>query len=174
MSEEESLSNKLSEICLSCGMCCDGTLFGHANLASAEDEALAVSLGLKVSLGNQEQRQFMLPCHHFCGKCTIYDNPRPKVCGSYFCAPLLQAKNGKRTFSSAGELIFSIKKLRDEVAEDLLSTPDLSELSIYQAFNKLSEDEALALKSYPKLWLKLIGLSNKLTELKKGIKKPAV
>lgn len=74
----------LSELCLDCGLCCDGTLFRQVTVTAAEREALA-SLGIGV--GRKRDRDVMwLPCGKLNGKCcTIYE-ARPGGCRAFVCA----------------------------------------------------------------------------------------
>ncbi len=73
-----------SDLCLQCGLCCDGTLFQRANLAEGE-QALAESLGLAFKAGPFGEH-LELPCPRFDGGCcSVYSVPRPKVCGAYRC-----------------------------------------------------------------------------------------
>ncbi|MFT3711614.1 MAG: YkgJ family cysteine cluster protein [Archangium sp.] len=74
----------LSELCLECGLCCDGTLFRHVEISSSERERL-VQLGIKV--GERRKHDVMwLPCGKLEGrKCTIYEQ-RPGGCDRFVCA----------------------------------------------------------------------------------------
>lgn len=79
-------------LCLTCGLCCDGTLFPHAPLEPDEiDHAAAVGMTLCGYFGRDG---FSLPCPHLAGTvCTIYEN-RPSVCGSYSCGTLKALERG--------------------------------------------------------------------------------
>lgn len=74
----------LSELCLACGLCCDGSLFKHVRVTAAEREQL-VPLGIAVAA--KRGADFMaLPCGKLDGRaCTIY-GARPGGCRRFVCA----------------------------------------------------------------------------------------
>jgi len=74
-----------SEICLRCGLCCDGTLFNRATMEAGEHEFVE-SLGLVVEAKPDGGFGFQLPCHHLVdGACSKYSERRPETCGDYRC-----------------------------------------------------------------------------------------
>lgn len=81
-------------VCLECGLCCDGTLFGHAELGPGEKGHLPDLIEKNVFMLDGKD-YFRLPCLYFKGKCTIYDSPRAEVCGSYRCRLLADMSEGK-------------------------------------------------------------------------------
>ena len=73
----------LSELCLECGLCCDGTLFRQVKISPAErDELVALGIGV----GQKSKHDVMwLPCGKLNGKCcTIYE-ARPGGCQRFVC-----------------------------------------------------------------------------------------
>lgn len=74
----------LSELCLDCGLCCDGTLFRQVKITESERAAL-ITLGIGV--GAKKGAPVMpLPCGKLNGKCcTIYE-ARPGGCRAFVCA----------------------------------------------------------------------------------------
>jgi uncharacterized protein len=77
-------SSALSELCVGCGLCCDGTLFRHVKITGSEREDL-VKLGIGV--GEKRGGDVMwLPCGKLDGTCcTIYE-ARPGGCRAFICA----------------------------------------------------------------------------------------
>lgn len=74
----------LSALCLRCGLCCDGTLFRHVEISTAERERL-IELGLPVAK-NRKRDVMQLPCGRLDGMCcTIYEQ-RPGGCARFVCA----------------------------------------------------------------------------------------
>lgn len=73
----------LSELCVACGLCCDGSLFRFLPVDEAERGTYA-RLGLKVV--TQSGRPAMpLPCPRLSGRaCTVYAE-RPGGCRAYVC-----------------------------------------------------------------------------------------
>lgn len=102
-------------LCVGCGLCCDGTLHGEARLERGEG-ADAIAAGLDVVEG-ENSLTFRLPCPLFKnGCCSVYPD-RPAVCGSYECKLLKSVKNGELTVQSAREKVETAKALRSKVAE---------------------------------------------------------
>lgn len=104
-----------SRLCLSCGMCCTGTVYDDAQLDTNEVTA-AASAGFTTCSPATGGEGFALPCHYLDGKaCTIYDKWRPKVCSSYFCRLQDRAAAGECTEAEALELISATLALRQRV-----------------------------------------------------------
>lgn len=78
------MSNDLSELCVNCGLCCDGTLFRYVKISGEEREEL-VRLGIGV--GEKRRRDVMwLPCGKLDGKCCTIYGQRPGGCRAFVCA----------------------------------------------------------------------------------------
>ncbi|MEY2928131.1 MAG: hypothetical protein RL367_2608 [Pseudomonadota bacterium] len=78
-----SAQTEQANICVGCGICCTGALFGRVPLDADEVEARsALGLGLSALDG---KTTFDLPCSRFAdGGCSVYPE-RPNVCRSYRC-----------------------------------------------------------------------------------------
>jgi hypothetical protein len=82
--------SELSSLCQSCGLCCDGSLFGRVDLETEEVEG-ARKRRLRVVRGGTSFEQ---PCSAFAvaaarrpgdrGRCTIYED-RPLSCRRFVC-----------------------------------------------------------------------------------------
>ena len=71
-------------LCLSCGLCCDGTLFARARLVWSEAERLPL-LGLPVLVQDDGSLFLTQPCQALDGaRCRIYAD-RPRTCREYAC-----------------------------------------------------------------------------------------
>lgn len=77
----------MSALCLACGLCCDGSLFGFVPLEPAEI-APARARGLAVIASG---RGFEQPCPALRGGCTLYAE-RPAACRRFTCR--LLARDG--------------------------------------------------------------------------------
>ena len=74
------VESELSQLCRSCGLCCDGSLFARAKLAPDELEP-AKRNGLRVI----QDKGFEQPCSQLeSNGCKIYES-RPGVCRSFRC-----------------------------------------------------------------------------------------
>lgn len=108
-------------ICLACGICCDGTLIGFVEVEAAEFSRLKGVLEIEES---DEIGFFLHPCEKFCEKCTIYDQ-RPKQCGLFECKVLKSYEQGEMDFKAATEIIAEV--IEKKVAIDAkLVTLDLN------------------------------------------------
>lgn len=106
-----------SELCLACGLCCDGTLYPRA-IIERDEVAATAALGLTTYEDPCGEVGFRLPCHYLDRTCcTRYDQWRPSVCSGFFCEVQLNAKQGKLTREEALAIVRKARALRDSVAE---------------------------------------------------------
>jgi Fe-S-cluster containining protein len=97
-------------LCTRCGLCCDGSLFADAELASRETAALDV-LGVEIEDSDQGDPAVLVqPCAAFKGKrCSIYPH-RPGCCRTFECRLLKQAESGAISADQAKEKIANALK----------------------------------------------------------------
>jgi len=93
-------------ICLSCGLCCDGTLIGFVKLDSEELPGMREVMDIEDENGNGF---FLQPCNSYCDGCTIYSK-RPKQCASFKCELLKSFEQKELNFDSAIEIINVVKQ----------------------------------------------------------------
>ena len=67
--------NDSSTICLSCGLCCNGTLIGFVQLNREEMSVLRELMEIENVNG---KGIFLQPCNNYCDGCTIYSK-RPNL-----------------------------------------------------------------------------------------------
>lgn len=130
----------MSELCLSCGVCCDGTLFSSAPLAPGE----AARLGERVSVLDAGTMDF--PCRALDGaRCTIYDE-RPHICRDFNCLVLAELAAGQITEAEARGFIDEVLTRRRALAEAMGMADELEALREARALAKRGalEPEALA------------------------------
>ena len=94
------------DLCGSCGMCCDGTLFPYFEI---KDDELPL-FSQTSSLSPSHNPLIPQPCEHFesCVGCKIYEK-RPQVCNNYKCPVLLKFEAGELSFDDALGHINSVK-----------------------------------------------------------------
>jgi hypothetical protein len=85
----------LGALCQACGLCCDGSLFGRARLASTE-VASARRLRLPVVAS---ETAFALPCPALATRgesrhCTVYED-RPEACRQFVCELHARREEGR-------------------------------------------------------------------------------
>lgn len=114
------------EICVTCGFCCDGTIFRHAHLNPGERNMIPELLAESVRDFDGTD-YFLQPCPYFKGKCSIYDIRRADVCGSYRCQLLKDVEAGR---VSPGE---ALREVADAMA---------MRKGIFEYFRRLTGSEA--------------------------------
>ena len=92
------MSGPVENLCLSCGLCCDGALFRQIALQEQE-QPLAGG-----------EPVLMQPCRFFDGTCTIYAE-RPAKCRTFQCLVLRQVRNGALSRTDADKLIRDARAL---------------------------------------------------------------
>lgn len=126
-------------ICIDCGMCCDGTMF--VKVALPGDGDVTMLAGTPVSLqGSDGEPFFSQPCAAFDGCCSIYER-RPSNCRGFRCSLLHRHDRGEVSTDEARRIIRitidmrnrALAAIRRRHAVDGLSFPEmqaqLSELS---------------------------------------------
>src|ERR1017187_4996 len=101
-------SGDSNQLCLECGLCCNGVIFAHGQLQPEDDPARLQALGLvlvakrKVEIGKQ---RFHQPCAAFDGcRCKIYAD-RPKYCREFECLLLKKVQAGLVETAAARRVI---------------------------------------------------------------------
>lgn len=105
-------------ICRSCGMCCDGTLFDVGRIEAVDDLAALTAAGLSV----RERRGipvFEQPCECFRGDaCGIYP-VRPVRCQQFRCRVLEDLADGRLSIEEAHNRVSGALKWRRALVEHL-------------------------------------------------------
>jgi hypothetical protein len=104
-------------ICVSCGFCCDGTLFLQAQLNNGERGHLPEKIEQQ-SFRVGDQEWFRLPCLYFTGKCTVYDKEKADVCSAYRCQLLNDFAGGKVSLHDAIESVREAVGMRKEIMKE--------------------------------------------------------
>ncbi|MBO2545748.1 YkgJ family cysteine cluster protein [Salegentibacter sp. BDJ18] len=162
-----------TNICLSCGLCCDGTLIGFVQL---EREELSPVKQLMDIEQTGENGMFFLPCNELgCNGCNIYSQ-RPKACRNFECGVLKSVEKKELSFDKATEVIDVVKQKKATIEKHVatlqielqsksfhfkmlelkkLLRKDKSELSLSQSHQELK----LELEELEKLLTKSFGVS---------------
>lgn len=107
--------NDSLNICLSCGICCDGTVIGFVQL---DQEELPVVRELMDIEDENDNGFFLLPCSSYCDGCTIYSK-RPKQCINFNCKLLKSVEQQELDFDLAIEMINVVKQKKIAIEEKL-------------------------------------------------------
>ena len=100
-------------ICLPCGMCCEGVMIGFVQLEKEEVPRLREIMEIDEEGG---QGFFLQPCKKFCEKCTIYPQ-RPKQCDSFNCGLLQSVEAKELKFNAAIDIIDDVKRRKAIIEE---------------------------------------------------------
>jgi len=94
------------ELCLKCGLCCNGAIFADVQLMAGDDAESLAELGLAVKVaGSVRKTRFLQPCvaHDGC-RCRIYDK-RPSYCRQFECDLLKRCSGGRLAKEAALEIV---------------------------------------------------------------------
>lgn len=139
--------SKPEDICLACGLCCDGVIFADLKLQPGDDASPFASLGASPSADPEPSRgpqsarlpwmsptggratKIQQPCIAFDGcSCRIYQQ-RPKHCREFECLLLHGLKAGRVEKSAALEIIRTARRRADKVWRLLRDLGDVDEES---------------------------------------------
>lgn len=129
------------ELCLSCGMCCDGSLFDNVHLAPEEDSEAYASMELPVkwSRAKVPKAFFRQPCRALCDDmtCRVYSE-RPSQCRRFECGVFKACSLGALSYEKAARLVGRAKSKAKKVRR-LLREMDCPEeaLSIGARFRRI-------------------------------------
>ncbi len=106
------------QLCLACGLCCDGSLFDGVQLEPGDDPTKLKALGLPVtfSRGRNPVARFPQPCKALCADrtCQVYAN-RPGQCRIFECGVLKEMKADRTTPAAALRLVRKARRQADQV-----------------------------------------------------------
>ena len=110
--------NSGEQLCLACGLCCDGTLFDGVQLEAGDDAKKLKALGLPVTISRAKVpiARFPQPCSALCADrtCRVYAD-RPSQCRVFECGVFKEAKAGHITFAAALRLVKQARRKADKV-----------------------------------------------------------
>lgn len=106
-------TSQATDLCLECGLCCQGVPYSRAMLATSEME-LARELALSVDAYG-DGLCFHLPCpQHQGNRCVTYQR-RPQACSAYQCELLQCFLAGEIALEESLTLMRQAKELRDSL-----------------------------------------------------------
>jgi len=104
-----------SALCLQCGLCCDGTLFGET-VVRIPERGYVEFLGLEVRDGAGHGLVAPQPCSAFVdGCCALYEVGRPANCDEYRCAVLTGYTDGRAGLDDSLAVIRRVRSLAREI-----------------------------------------------------------
>jgi hypothetical protein len=144
-------SANAGEICLECGLCCNGVIFADVQLQPGDLPDRLRELGLKLlarakkakpppsaeSAPAQAQYRFTQPCAAFDGCCRVYAD-RPHYCRAFECALLKSLQAGRIERSKAQRVIQTALRRADKVRKLLGRLGDNEEtLALSKRFQRV-------------------------------------
>lgn len=120
----------VEELCLACGLCCDGTLFDHVQLGPDDDARKLKTLGLPVAASRSKSpvTRFVQPCTGLCPDrtCRLYAD-RPRQCRDFECGVYKDAKAGRIGFTAALRQVERARQQADNIRRLLRTLGDTEE-----------------------------------------------
>lgn len=122
--------NPAEQLCLACGLCCDGSLFDHVQLGPGDDVKKLKALGLPVvvSRSSTPVARFRQPCTALCADrtCRVYAD-RPGQCRSFECGVFKGAQAGRIEWAAALRSVKQARRRVDQVRRLLRALGDTDE-----------------------------------------------
>jgi len=122
--------NSGEQLCLACGLCCDGTLFDNVRLGPADDANKLKALGLPVSTSRARTPLtfFRQPCAALCADrtCRLYAD-RPVQCRTFECGVFMDAQAGRINFAAALRMVKTTRRRADHIRQLLRQLGDTDE-----------------------------------------------
>ena len=138
MTADQILPERASQLCMACGLCCNGALHDAAALLP-EEATLALDLGMKVT---QSERgvQFELPCHLLKDRCCTVYADRPSPCRNYRCRLLQSLDAGERSLEQCLDKVSNAQSLLGDLVDILPKGMTIPEARASVAFRPVEDD----------------------------------
>ena len=135
--------NSAEQLCVACGLCCDGTLFDLVKLEASDDAVKLKALGLPVAIsrGKAAVARFPQPCAALCKDrtCRLYAD-RPWQCRVFECRVFKEAKAGRIGFPAALRLVKQARRRADKARQLLRELGDTEEhRALGERFYRMSD-----------------------------------
>jgi Fe-S-cluster containining protein len=155
MSDLEVQVRASADLCQSCGLCCDGTLFRVVQLKPQDDVHTLMMAGIAVMTDDNAGR-FRQPCAAYQGCCRIYAS-RPSACRAYQCHLLKRYSNGAVTRTEAGAQIANLRLLREQLAIEVERVrPGMGRLSVAEIKKMIPAERLANDEDLHKLWAPVV------------------
>jgi Fe-S-cluster containining protein len=126
MSHALSADEVANQVCLACGLCCDGTLFKDVELQAGDDASALRGYGLALTRRANKVR-FPQPCSALEGcVCRVY-HERPARCRQFECLLFRAVQAGEKTVLQASRTVRRTRARAERVRKLLASLGDLDE-----------------------------------------------
>lgn len=122
-------------LCLSCGLCCSGAIFGIAHVDYDKDLGRMIDRGVPIEQSADKKGFFLrLPCTALKdNRCSSYDC-RPAICHSYRCRLLKRLDRQRCTLAQAQSAVALAQELRSRLTHQIQKEfPELAGLTMLAA-----------------------------------------
>lgn len=131
------------QLCLHCGLCCDGTLFRDVELQPGDDADKLRALRLPLTRSRRREEadhlKFPQPCGALCSdlKCRVYAD-RPARCRQFECALFRAVAVGTAELPAALKTIRQTRQMAEKVRRLLRELGDAGEsIALAKRFKRL-------------------------------------
>ncbi len=116
LSVSRSTAVTAEDLCIACGMCCNGVIFADVHLQQGDSQPELQALGLRFEGGGAgTPAKFCQPCAAYDGaRCRIYGQ-RPRYCREFECLLLKKFQEGRTSGQAALRQIRKARGLSDRV-----------------------------------------------------------
>jgi Fe-S-cluster containining protein len=131
------------QLCLACGLCCDGTLFDNVRLGpgDAAEKLKALGLPVRVTRAKTPTSFFRQPCAALCENrtCRVYAD-RPSQCRSFECGVFKSAQAGRISFTAGLRQVTRARRKADHIRQLLRELGDTEEhRSLSERFRRVQQ-----------------------------------
>jgi uncharacterized protein len=120
MTQADNRAIDANNLCKKCGICCDGTLFGHVVIPPS-DVLKTKKLGIPFSKNSDGDFIFQQGCPRFVNlSCEVYSE-RPHACIEYACKLQKEVKNGTIKYEDGLKIVEQVKEYTAWVRATLVS-----------------------------------------------------
>lgn len=129
------------QLCLACGLCCDGTLFDGVQLERGDVAKKLQALGLPVVVyrGHAPVARFPQPCAALCADrtCRLYAD-RPRQCRTFECKVFKEHKAGDIDLATALRRVTTARRQAEKVRKLLRKLGETDEgCSLGERFHRM-------------------------------------
>ncbi len=127
--DDERAMNEIDsgDLCLECGLCCNGVIFADVELQSSEVQSLKSKVQSLASGGKNGKVRLPQPCAAFDGcRCRIYAE-RPMYCRQFECLLLKNVQAGRIGRTEASRMVRNAKERAEKVRALLRELGDTDE-----------------------------------------------
>lgn len=104
-----------ADLCLECGLCCNGVIFADVQLRTSEAKNLRAKIAGIKDAGKGGQTKLSQPCAAFDGcRCGIYSE-RPRYCREFECLLLRNMQAGRIERGEASRIVRMAKERAEKV-----------------------------------------------------------